>query len=198
MKSIFPIAYFGSISYYRNLAQLEEVSFELYEHYIKQTIRNRMTILGADGAQNLSVTVIKPNGNKTLTKDIQICYAENWQKNHWKAIESAYAPSPYFEHYEKDVRDLIYSKNTTLIALNLQIHEKIVAWLSLPIQNQFTDSYIFDSKSFVDYRNLKWKKAENSNYIKVFDSKNVDENNLSILDAIFNLGPMARNLLIAP
>jgi hypothetical protein len=45
-------------------------------------------------------------------------------------------------------------------------------------------------------RNLKWPTIENSNYIKVFNVENVSESDLSILDAIFNLGPMARNLLI--
>lgn len=198
MTSIFPTAYFGSISYYKSLVQMEAISFELYEHYVKQTVRNRMTLLGANGMLNLSIPVEKPNGNKTLTKDIQISYAENWQKNHWKAIESAYAPSPYFEHYESEVKELIFSKNSNLVDFNLHIHLKIIKWLSLPIQNQFTENYTINSNSINDYRNLNWPTIENSNYIKVFNVENVSENDLSMLDAIFNLGPMARNLLIQP
>ncbi len=196
MISIFPTAYFGSISYYKSLVQMEAISFELYEHYVKQTIRNRMSILGANGLLNLSIPVEKPNGNKTLTKDIQISYAENWQKNHWKAIESAYAPSPYFEHYESEVKELIFSQTSNLVDFNLQIHLKIIEWLSLPIDYKFTESYEFDSNTSQDFRNLNWPTTENTNYIKVFNSENVSENDLSMLDAIFNLGPMARNLLI--
>ena len=198
MTSIFPTAYFGSISYYKSLVQMEAISFELYEHYVKQTVRNRMTILGANGLLNLSIPVEKPHGNKTITKDISISYAENWQKNHWKAIESAYAPSPYFEHYESEVKALIFSKISNLVDFNFQIHQKIVGWLSLPIQNQFTETYIQDDKSIKDFRKIDWPTIENSNYIKVFHIENVLESELSILDAIFNLGPMARNLLIQP
>jgi len=159
-------------------------------------LRNRMTILGANGMLNLSIPVEKPNGNKTLTKDILISDAENWQKNHWKAIESAYAPSPYFEHYESEVKELIFSKNSNLVDFNFQIHLKIMDWLSLPIQNQFTESYSEESNSINDFRKTNWPIIENSNYIKVFNVENVSESDLSILDAIFNLGPMARNLLI--
>ena len=198
MTSIFPTAYFGSISYYKSLVQMEAISFELYEHYVKQSVRNRVTLLGANGMLNLSIPVEKPNGNKTFTKDIQISYAENWQKNHWKAIESAYAPSPYFEHYESEVKELIFSTISNLVDFNFQIHLKIIKWLSLPIQNQFTDNYTINSNSINDYRNLNWPTIENSNYIKVFNVENVSESDLSMLDAIFNLGPMARILLIQP
>jgi hypothetical protein len=196
MTSIFPTAYFGSISYYKSLVQTDAISFEIYEHYVKQTLRNRMTILGANGKLNLSIPVEKPNGNKTLTKDIQISYAENWQKNHWKAIESAYSPSPYFEHFESEVKELIFSTISNLVDFNFQIHLKIMDWLSLPIQNQFTESYIEESNSINDFRKINCPIIENSNYIKVFNVHNVSESDLSILDAIFNLGPMARNLLI--
>ena len=196
MTSIFPTAYFGSISYYKSLVQMEAISFELYEHYVKQTLRNRMTILGANGMLNLSIPVEKPDGNKTVTKDILISYAENWQKNHWKTIESAYAPSPYFEHYESEVKDLIFSENSNLVDFNFHIHLKIMDWLSLPIQNQFTESYIEQLISINDFRKTNWPNIENSNYMKVFNVENISESDLSILDAIFNLGPMARNLLI--
>jgi hypothetical protein len=198
MTPIFPTAYFGSISYYKSLVQMETISFELYEHYVKQTIRNRMSILGANGMLNLSIPVEKPNGNKTLTKDIRISYAENWQKNHWKAIESAYAPSPYFEHYESEVKELIFCKNQNLVAFNLDIHQKIIDWLSLPIHSKFTESYLVESNDSQDFRKLSWPKTEDSNYIKVFNIEHILEGDLSILDAIFNLGPMARNLLIQP
>ena len=142
--------------------------------------------------------VEKPNGNKTLTKDILISNAENWQKNHWKAIESAYAHSPYFEHYESEVKELIFSENSNLAEYNFKIHQKIMSWLSLPIQSQFTESYIEQSNSINDFRKTNWPTIENSNYIKVFKVENISESDLSILDAIFNLGPMARILLIQP
>ena len=198
MTGTFPIAYFGSIFYYKNLAQLEEISFELYEHYVKQTIRNRANILGANGVLNLSIPVIKPFGNKTITKDIIISSAENWQKNHWKAIESAYSPAPYFEHYESEVKNLIFTENENLVDFNCNIHNKIVDWLCLPTKTRFTTSYIVENKSAEDFRNLTWFDDHCVQYTKVFNHQNINEGELSILDAIFNLGPMTRNLLIDP
>ena len=60
-------------------------------------------------------------GNKTLTKDIQISYEEDWVKNHWKALESAYMHAPYFEHYGIEIYKLISSKEKSLINLNQTI-----------------------------------------------------------------------------
>lgn len=198
MSAVFPIAYFGSISYYQKMVQMKSISFELHEHYVKQTLRNRITILSVSGIQNLSVPVAKPNGNKTLTRDIVISNAENWRKLHWKAIESAYASSPYFEHYSSEVKELIDDSETNLYLYNLNIHNRIVAWLQLPIHVDYTSSYNLELSSELDYRasfnNLNQK--VDYQYQQVFSPNEKFEGDLSILDAIFNLGPMARNIII--
>lgn len=198
MPAVFPIAYFGSISYYQKMVQMKSIEFELYEHYVKQTLRNRITILSVSGIQNLSIPVAKPNGNKTLTKDIVISNAENWQKLHWKAIESAYSSSPYFEHYSLEVKELIDTNETNLYRYNLNIHQRIANWLQLPIQFDVTTSYDIELPKGFDFR-MNFNHLQETvdyKYQQVFSPNDKFEGDLSILDAIFNLGPMARNIVV--
>lgn len=198
MSALFPIAYFGSISYYQKMVQAKAISFELYEHYTKQTLRNRVSILTVSGVQNLSIPVSKIDGNKTLTKNIEISNAENWRKIHWKAIESAYSSSPYFEHYCSEVKELIDYPEANLHFYNLNIHERIVAWLQLPIRFDLTNSYNMELSKEFDFRmhfNARKEKVE-YHYQQVFSPTEKFEGDLSILDAIFNLGPMARNVVM--
>lgn len=197
MQAIFPTAYFGSIYYYQKMVQAENISLELFEHYIKQTLRNRMSVLGPNGIQHLTIPIIKPNGNKTVVKALKISHAENWQKVHWRTIESAYASSPYFEHYGPEVKELVFSDIESLVDFNLNIHKRIIQWLQLPIVSKYTTTYTTEDISedlrnhfnegdvYVDYQ-----------YLQVFSPNHQFEPGLSILDAIFNLGPMTRKLIV--
>ena len=90
MTPIFPTAYFGSISYYKSLFSFSSILIEGNENFIKQSLRNRCDIATSNGILQLSVPVRKINGSKTKSKVIEISNDTNWQKNHWKAIESAY------------------------------------------------------------------------------------------------------------
>lgn len=196
MRATFPTTYFGSIDYYQKMVDERAVNWEIYEHYVKQTIRNRMTIIGPNGIQALSIPVSKVNGNKTQTKDIQISRAEKWEKNHWKAIETAYGASPYFEHYAQEVHEFIYQKTNSLIEFNWNIHVRILKWLELPIETGFTTAYAVeierDYRSAFEERNTQ----RSDSYVQVFLENGSFAPDLSILDAIFNLGPMTRKLLI--
>lgn len=198
MSSLFPVAYFGSVAYYKKMVQMKAISFELFENYVKQTLRNRTTILGPNGIQNLSIPVIKPDGNKTLTKNIQISHAEKWEKIHWRAIESAYSPSPYFDHYGTEVKELIYSEEINLVKFNLKIHETIVSWLELPVECLTTHAYLKTPEAGLDFRDdfQQRQQDETYSYVQVFGQPEGFIPDLSILDAIFNLGPMARKLFI--
>ena len=132
-----------------------------------------------------------------MTKDVLISNAENWRKLHWKAIESAYSSSPYFEHYGPEVKELIDNSETNLQLYNLKIHQRIVTWLQLPITFDYTEDFdpnLSVSLDFRRYFNTR-ESSVNYRYQQVFLPPNKFEGDLSILDAIFNLGPMARNII---
>ena len=196
MSIVFPIAYFGPIAYYRQLVSSKQFFIEQHETYVKQTIRNRTTIYSSNGPLDLSIPVKKVFGNKTITKDIQISYDEDWIKNHWKALESAYMHTPYFEHYGSEVFQLISSKETSLLNFNLTILNSIIKWLDLDVYFNCTESY---SKNVgEDFRTFNFNQPnvdDKTSYYQVFSGNHGYIPNLSLLDLLFHEGPLARKYL---
>jgi hypothetical protein len=191
-NAIFPVFYAGNIAYYRALLQ-SDVCFELFEHFPKQTFRSRMHIIGPNGLQLLTIPTVK-TGDKRLTKDVQISYAENWQKDHWKSLEAAYRRSPYFEFYEHHFRPFYKEKKESLVEFNLALHETILKIISLGLPYSLSESYTSYEE---DFRSISFDLTENETkpYTQVFNDRHAFEPNLSILDAIFNLGPQTTMLL---
>jgi hypothetical protein len=194
MLPIFPTAYFGSIAYFKALCSFEKVLIEYQETYPKQTLRNRTIINTANGHLRLSVAVEKPNGSKSITGEILLSDVTKWRAEHWRAIKTAYSSSPYFDHFGVEVKELIYSEVNNLTNLNHVITSRILKWLDITLDLQQTTSY--ETQESMDYRN-KLKPTESSRppYIQVFDKEPYNES-LSILDAIFCKGPMARTLIL--
>lgn len=192
--TVFPTAYFGSIGYFRKLLKAEDVNIEAKEHFVKQTLRTRCTILGANGRQQLSVPVEKPLGSKTPMDQLIISQTEKWQKDHWKSIESAYASSPYFEAYDREIKGLIYSEQRNLLRFNNEITHSILSWLQLQKDVRFTTEYsVFEN----DFRQFDFEnEPEPKKYTQVFDHGGFS-NGLSILDLLFCEGPMARNFIFS-
>ncbi len=196
MLSLFPAAYFGSISYYRELVRAETPVFEQWETFPKRSLRNRCQILDPNGFLELSVPVSKPRGSKTQTKDVRVDYSTDWQKKHWRTFMTSYSSSPFFDHYGMEVEEIIFSDPVFLLDLNGAIHEKINSWLDLGIP--FTLSETYHKENIHDFRSGKTfgKQKDLPVYQQVFVSKEEFIPDLSMLDAVFNLGPMARKLIL--
>ncbi|MCH4896898.1 hypothetical protein E0494_09320 [Marinilabiliaceae bacterium JC040] len=191
-------AYFPPIQYYSKLVQENPIYIECFENYAKQSYRNRCDILGANGRLTLSVPVLKGARKKILTKDIQIEYVENWQKIHFQGIESAYRKSPYYEYYIDDIEPIFNKDFKYLIDLNEHIMSIVNEIIEINPQIERTTDYIKDTSGYIDWREgihpKKSKRLEDENYTEVaytqvFSDKFEYQENLSILDLIFNLGP---------
>ena len=77
--TVLPTAYLPPISWFAQLSSGEPVVIEQYEHFHKQTIRNRCTIDSPNGELNLTVPIDKSNfsiGAKCMMKDVRISYRE--------------------------------------------------------------------------------------------------------------------------
>lgn len=194
MLPIFPTAYFGSIAYFKALCSFDQVIIESHETFPKQTLRNRTMINTANGHLRLSVPVEKPNGSKSVTGEIQLTDRSKWRTEHWRAIKTAYSSSPYFDHYGMEVEDLINSDKPNLVEFNTEITARILKWLNIEIRLNPSTSY--NNQDSMDYRShFKSSESLPSPYIQVFETEAYNDS-LSILDAIFCEGPMARNLLL--
>ncbi|HCX99315.1 MAG TPA: hypothetical protein DG754_04165 [Bacteroidales bacterium] len=202
--SILSIAYLPSIRYIKELFNSKIAYLEKHETYRKQTYRNRCVIYSANGALPLSIPVIKPQGNRTKVCDVVLDNSVKWRREHWRAIESAYKNSAYFE-YLKDYFEQYYVKEWKYLwDFNLSILETIMAILEVKVELKETKSYIKDYDSnFNDLRRLadenKKELPNNSQgeeYFQVFENKHGFISNLSVFDLLCNCGMDSRIFLI--
>jgi len=191
-------AYFAPIQYYSKLVQFPNVLIEQFENYSKQSYRNRCNIFGANGELALTIPVVKASSKKILTKDVHISYDTDWQKLHWKGIESAYKSSPFYEFYIDDLVRFFDRKWDYLLDFNMEIQNEINSLIELDSTIKKTDDYIDDVAQLVDFRESIHPKASKSivdpsfvskEYYQVFSDKQGFIENLSILDLLFNMGP---------
>lgn len=194
---LLPTAYLPSIGYFQLLCRHKKAVVEQWETYPKQTLRNRTYILTANGVQLLSVPVVRPNGNHTLTHDIHISYSEAWQVQHWRAIVSAYNASPYFLYYRDALESILMQRHERLIELNEALIYLVLKWLKQDIRLQYSEQFILPDHRDHDFRytpeNIPYKEKK---YYQVFDTKYPFQPNLSILDLLFNMGPEAIDYLV--
>ena len=191
-KYLFSSAYLPPISYFSTLIKAENAVFEVCEFYSKQTYRNRCKILTANGIMDLSIPV--EHANKVLIKDVRISYFANWQTLHWRAIESAYNNSPFFEYYKDDFLPFYQKKYDFLFDFNLNLIHKIFDLLEIRFPKiEYTEKFQTDyNLSINDLRNNFNPKKTNDiplkPYYQVFNEKFGFTPDLSIVDMLFNCG----------
>ena len=188
--NLFPTSYFPSISYFQAISYCQERAISGNELFVKQSFRNRCEILTGNGIQQLSIPIIKTDGSQSLTKDIQIVPTKSWKKDHWGAIKNAYQNAPYFEFFDREIYNLIYTNQKYLLDLNGEIINFILETFGL--KKILLSDERLELKTKLDYLN----RINNSKkYIQVFSDRFPFQSNLSVLDLIFCEGPMGRNLL---
>lgn len=194
--------YFPTIAHFSAISKAKTVSFETADNFQKQTYRNRMFIYGANGKLLLNIpTKHNKESNKRGYQETEIENIEDWQKQHWKSIVSAYKSSPFFEYYEDEIKDLFFTPQTSLYKLNVAIIKIICECIELDINIKYTDEFIkeYNPEDCIDLRTLANAKKNMSpqfeNYTQVFGNKYGYLNNLSILDLLFNEGPNTLNYL---
>ena len=196
-----PIAYFGSIAYFRALVSFGDVALEMHEHFPKQSYRNRFDIPGGEGVLSMTVPVSQPHGSKTTTGEVLLSNHEDWRNRHWRAIRSAYESAPFFDHYGSMIREILNAEVKTLAELDLLITQQIIHWLELPIKLHTTTEFLPIQKN--DPRielveKTRFQEHEKCPYIQVFPGATQYKQALSVLDPLFCEGPMARSLLMLP
>lgn len=196
---ILPLTYLGNTEYFK-LLKTGDCIIDLYEHYVKQTYRNRCEILTAGGIASLTVNVVKSGSMKKRPMcDMRIDYSKRWQHQHWMSIMSAYKNSPYFDHY-RDMFEPFYNKEFTFLAdFNMELLRTVLKLLKLP-HPELSTAYIMPNDQMTDMRNAfnpgqPIHSTKYQSYEQVFSDRMPFYPNLSIIDLLFCEGPNSIKLL---
>jgi len=177
----------GNISTWQKLALSGSIVFQIKHTFQKQTQLSQYDIMGANGPLKLSVPTVKAS-RKGLYSEVLIDSSSDWQLEHWKSISSAYLKSPFFQYYDYKLEILYKDRFKSLLDFNCAAFEVVSKCLKLDKE------YKLDSKTDIYYKDFL---QSHETYPQVFDHKHAFQQNLSILDLIFNLGPEALDFLKA-
>ena len=198
MNVLLVTSYWPNLHYFFYVLNASIINIEQFDNYSKQSYRNRTQILSANGILNLSIP-IKKNKSEKAVNSIEISYKEDWQKNHWRAITSAYKNSPYFDFFEEDLKVFYSNKYNLLIDYNTDQLKFIVKVLKQKKNIQLTKQYESNPESVIDLRTIIHPKQSylsdklvanklDQSYYQTFENKISFTPNLSILDLLFNKG----------
>ncbi|MBP3774119.1 MAG: WbqC family protein [Bacteroidaceae bacterium] len=190
-------AYLAPVSYYCRLAARSQIFLEQWEHYVKQSYRNRCLIATASGVQALCVPVERHFSPQSPIRDLRISDHGNWRHQHWQALLTAYDRSPYFEYYADDLRPFYERKYDYLLDFNEALREMLCGLLDIHPNVKLTETYeahpaAEDLRLSIHPKNPAADAGFRAEpYYQVFAQRHGFLPNLSVVDLLFNLGPEA-------
>lgn len=191
-------AYLAPVEYYVKLYHYDRVWVEGFDHYAKQTYRNRCVIAAADGPLALTIPTEKGEADKLLTRDVRISDHGNWRRVHWNAFEAAYRHSPFFDYYADEFHRFFEQRYTFLTDFN----DALCRWVceQVGLQPDICPTTVYEAATAgkEDFRERIHPKKDYRTtdpdfvpvvYYQVFDARNGFLPNLSVADLLFNMGP---------
>lgn len=201
MSARIELQYLPSLEYFACLVKYGEAEIEAYEHFQKQTYRNRCHILTANGLDTLIVPIIH-SAQKMPIREVKIDYSQSWVKRHWGAITAAYAKAPYFEYFGQDFEQVYQKKPVYLFDLNWELLTICLRLLRLKPTIRLTETYQstvatghYDALSVI---HPKKAYGHNNLYNPVVYQQNFGSEfvpNLSVIDLLMCQGAEAGNIL---
>jgi len=194
-------AYLPPIEYFAYIIKADKVYIEKHENYTKQSYRNRCSIYSANGRLSLSIPVIKGEKHKSPVTEVQISNHSDWQKNHWRAIESAYNSSPFLLYYKDDLRPCFEEPFSNLFDFNQSLINILKELTGIKKELHFTSEFKNNPAPLIDLRERIHPKSNTSellecnSYTQVFGEKYGFISGLSIIDLLFNVGPESLDYL---
>ncbi|GAB4373790.1 MAG: WbqC family protein [Calditrichia bacterium] len=191
--------------------------------YTTHSFINRVQIKTARGAQWLTVPVLTRGRGVQIIKDVQIDSAQNWQRKQWRTLYHNYKLAPYFEHYADFFQTIYQQKWNYLIDLNISIIEFLKEMLHIPTPLELSSPLHLSSnaslrlaemvsqlngtvylsgpggKKYLERSHFE-QRGISIQYISFSHPKYRQQfgefiPNLSVIDLLFNEGPLAATIL---
>ena len=191
-------AYLPPVSYFSKLYAYEKVCVERFDHYMKQSYRNRCVIASAAGPLSLTIPTEKSEDPKCLMKDVRISDHGNWRHVHWNAFVAAYKQSPFFDYYADEFHEFFEKRYSFLFDFNSELCNWLCEQLDMHPVVAWSDDFIVDTAGMDDFREQihpkKRLQTEDASfkavpYYQVFQEKQGFQPDLSVADLLFNMGP---------
>jgi hypothetical protein len=191
-----PLFYFGNVGYWSQISQLAQVQFISDERFVKQTLRNRTLICGANGVLKLVVPV-SGRRNYSRSNEILLDNQQPWASTHFKSLKSAYNLSPYFYHYEQELALLLNTNYEFLWQLNQATIHWVAKKLKLNVVLFFQNTEVNQVNTQIDQTlpEHEFLLENQQPYYQNFSEKWGFNANMSILDVLFMMGPQASEYL---
>ncbi|PPK86681.1 WbqC-like protein [Neolewinella xylanilytica] len=160
-------------------------TWEAHENYQKGGWRNRCRIATANGPLLLSVPLEGGKHQQMPIRDVRISYRTDWQRQHEQSIRSAYGRAPYFEYYADAVLAAATAHTELLWDYNWLLSTTVIELLSLDVELDTTERFCAGSAGATPFP----KPVPTPPYPQLFEDRHGFLSQLSILDALFCLGP---------
>jgi hypothetical protein len=149
---------------------------------------NKYIIAGPNQLQTLTIPIIASTKSVDFSQ-IQIDYSQKWIREHKNALQTAYGKSPFFEYYDYRIFDIFDQQIPELATLNqslLVLTTKLVGLENIEFSHLENDDthLIFNSDKM---------ETITPEFSQVFDVKYGFRAKVSILDLLFNLGPLCKD-----
>lgn len=169
-------------------AEAGEVGIDLREPYRKQTLRNRALLMTAGGIESFTVPVAKFGYPPPPVSEITISEHGDWRHKLEHALRSGYGMAPFWDHFESEIRALIFDRRDTSLA---GFNAKWLYWLCAkwdlvppsPVYSVGEGTRRFTLEALAA--------APGERYWQIFEEKYGFTPGLSALDLLLSEGPYA-------
>lgn len=176
---------FPPISWWAKAIKAGEIWLDPFEHFQKMSYRNRYYLANKEGRALMSIPLVKGRNQHILMKEMGISYAEDWQKNHWRTIQTLLGNSPFFEFIDYQLFPFFKQQQGSLYEWNKASIIWVNQFLGNPILIHETDK--FYSSAALDLRAYSHPKIIPEGmqpYYQVFHQKDDFISDCSVLDLI--------------
>lgn len=192
---------FPPISWWRAALQGKIIWLDPHEHFQKMTYRNRYYLADKQGKAMLTIPLAKGRDQHLPMGAMNISFAENWQKKHWRTLRTLLGNSPFFEYIDYQLFPFFEREEDNLYQWNKASIEWANKFLGSPLEIRETLSYNSAAGAdLIDLRGAihpKTTAVDLPQYHQVFQQDSGFLADCSILDLICCEGKNAINVLLA-